>query len=43
MEGINMSNLEQEQQIIDVLKEVDDPELIDVSVYELGMVHSITV
>lgn len=38
-----MSNLQEKEQIINVLKHVDDPELINVSVYDLGMVHSVSI
>lgn len=38
-----MTQMKQEEEILDVLKTVDDPELTNVSVYDLGMVHSILI
>src|SRR5690625_2901309 len=32
-----------DEQVFEVLKGVDDPELTDVSVYDLGMVHAVSV
>lgn len=38
-----MTTLQPDEEVMEVLKEVDDPELIDVSVYDLGMVHSVAI
>lgn len=38
-----MTDLQLNEQIVEVLKHVDDPELINVSVYDLGMVHDIQI
>lgn len=38
-----MISLQPDEEILDVLKEVDDPELTDVSVYDLGMVYSVVI
>lgn len=38
-----MSQLTQDEEILELLKTVDDPELTNVSVYDLGMVHSISI
>lgn len=36
-----MTGIKQEEEILQILKTVDDPELTNVSVYDLGMVHAI--
>lgn len=38
-----MIRLHSDEEILEVLKTVDDPELKNVSVYDLGMVHAISV
>lgn len=38
-----MSQLTPDEEILELLQTVDDPELKDVSVYDLGMVHSVSI
>lgn len=38
-----MTNVKLDEEVLDVLKTVDDPELTNVSVYDLGMIDSIVI